>query len=202
MKKNLVLLFLLVFGVAATGKEMPGYYINLSNDTVKVNFRIMMELFSNEINFSSVQCGVRIYNENRKKVLLKAEQMKEIHFDYKNKHYKFVSLPNTLQSCQCYNSSKFLLQQISDGDLKLYSYHSHSQSMSGSANHHYSQEINVLQKKDGSLFTVEYFFFKKSMSEYLSDCPEIVTKINDKTYGRDDLMKIIADYNQNCRSDK
>lgn len=202
MKKNLILLSLLIISVTAIGKEIPGYYINLSNDTIKVNFRIMMELFSDEINFSSVQCGVRIYDENHKKASLKAEQMKELHFDLKNQHYKFVSLPNTIQFCQCYNSSKFLLQQISDGDLKLYSYHSNSQSMSASANHHYSQEISVLQKKDGSLFTVEYFFFKKSMSEYLSDCPEIVAKIKDKTYGKDDLMKIISDYNQNCPSDK
>lgn len=201
--KHFLFLFFFLFALNKTNaKEVSGYYINLSNDTIKINFKITMELFSDEINISSIQCGVMMYNEKHKKVYLKPEAIKEIHFDLESKHYKFVSLQNTLQLCQCFYSSKFLLKQIIDGDLKLYTYHLNSQSGGQSAGQTtmYSGEVNILQKKDGALFKIDYFSFKKSLSEYLSDCPELVQKIQDKIYGKDDLLKIVSDYNQNCGS--
>lgn len=40
--------------------------------------------------------------------------------------------------------------------------------------------------------------FRKGMMEYFSDCPELVQKIDDKVYKRDDLEQIVEDYN-NCQ---
>ncbi len=40
--------------------------------------------------------------------------------------------------------------------------------------------------------------FKKRASEYFNDCPDLVSKINDKKYRRKDLEALVRFYNSNC----
>ncbi len=202
MKYILIVLILVLSNSKTIAKEIPGYYINLTGDTVKINFKITTETLSSEINYSSLQCGVMMYNEKHKKVYLKPDEIKELHFDYENEHYRFVPFDQDLKLCSCFYSDKYLLRQIMDGDLKLFKYTFHNQGgiQTGGRTGMFSGEVNILQKQNGKLFKIDYFNFKKSMSDYLSDCPELVKKIQDKIYGKDDLSKIISDYNQNCKS--
>ena len=183
-----------------TAKEISGYYINLSNNTMKINLRIIMEPLLDEINMSSIKCGVVMYNEKHKKITLNPDSIKELHFDYENTHYKFVAFAQDLQLCSCFSSDKYLLRQIIDGDLKLYEFPNHGGMQAAGKITIYSVNVNILQKQNGDLFKINYFSFKKSMSDYLSDCPELVKKIQDGLYGKDDLVKIILDYNQTCIS--
>ncbi|MBA3680633.1 MAG: hypothetical protein H0W73_05645 [Bacteroidetes bacterium] len=204
MKKIFIILILALTVDKIFAKEITGYYINLTDDTVKINFKITTEPLSTEINYSSLQCGVIMYNEKHKKVYLKPEEMKEVHFDYENEHYRFVTFSQDLRLCSCFYSDKYLLRQLIDGNLKLFTYTFHNQGamQTGGRTAMFSGEVNILQKQNGELFKIDYFNFKKTMSEYLSDCPELVTKIQEKIYGKDDLYKIIQEYNQSCKSGK
>lgn len=52
-----------------------------------------------------------------------------------------------------------------------------------------------LAKTGGKGVEVPNFTFKKLIGEFVSDCPDVEEKINDKTYKRGDLEKIVDEYN-------
>jgi hypothetical protein len=58
--------------------------------------------------------------------------------------------------------------------------------------------IDVLRKDNELLFVVPRTGFKEYLSEYFSDCPELVEKIANKTYRYRDLDSIIWFYNYQC----
>lgn len=60
----------------------------------------------------------------------------------------------------------------------------------------FSSDKFYLQKGDGPLTRMRNLFFKKDMSEFVSDCPELVQKIHNKEYRSEDLETIVSEYNK------
>ena len=68
--------------------------------------------------------------------------------------------------------------------------------MSFSGGGSYSTQKFVLQKGNGDLFCPAWINFKSKMKDYLFDCPSLVEKIDNKTYKKDDIWRIVEDYNK------
>ena len=85
------------------------------------------------------------------------------------------------------------LYVVKDGNLKFFKHFTTSGS------------YYIFQKGNGTFFrpreekTVKEDFFIKDMTDYLSDCPALSEMISREVYGRDDIIKIVELYNENCR---
>jgi len=66
-------------------------------------------------------------------------------------------------------------------------------------NYYVSKNGGITEKlaTTGTLFTKS---FKKSASEYFSDCPELVQKIQDYTFTKKDIEQMVLFYNESCGS--
>lgn len=61
----------------------------------------------------------------------------------------------------------------------------------------------VCRQSDAEAFRITSFGnisknFKKTASEYFKDCPELVKKIEDKTFKKDDIEEVVRFYNAHC----
>ncbi|WP_300566057.1 hypothetical protein [Flavobacterium sp.] len=61
----------------------------------------------------------------------------------------------------------------------------------------------VCHKLDTAVFRITSFGnisknFKNTASEYFKDCPELVKKIEDKTFKKDDIEEVVRFYNTHC----
>lgn len=79
-----------------------------------------------------------------------------------------------------------LLKLIEGGYLSLYLYR---------ADQTYDFNTYYLLKSTTEGMIVPNISFRKRVTEFLSDCDEVVTKLDDKTYKKNDLVEIIKDYN-------
>lgn len=87
------------------------------------------------------------------------------------------------------------MRVVTPGFLSLYAFQRENQA---------SYDGLLLAKRDGTSIEVPNLGFKKAMARFLSECESVQSKIEDGTYGRNDLDEIIAAFN-NCldkRSDE
>ncbi len=87
--------------------------------------------------------------------------------------------------------NKIFLQKNIEGKLKLYTLYKFD-----NVDKVETQE-NFLQKDSDkySLKNIKFLNFKKAMSAYVNDCPDLYEKIADKTYIAQDIEKIVEEYN-------
>ncbi len=78
------------------------------------------------------------------------------------------------------------MQLLQQGFLSLYAFRLENQS---------SYEGRYLAKKDGSGIEVPNLTFKKSLANFLNECPEVVERIKSGDFGKRDLTQIIERYN-------
>lgn len=190
-------------------KKIVGYFISKTNDTLKVTFNIPIKFFLQEPNYERLQWRVKYYDSTNRKKILKPDMAKEIVFDYEGEKVRMLSRQNNLDlmgSIFIDNSSLFL-QLIKDGKLQLFKYYK-TNSSPGMYNastgmttggFSYTVEKYIMQKNNGELFKTRWLSFRKDMVNYLSDCPELAKKIEDKKYRSDDIEQIVDEYNKSCR---
>jgi hypothetical protein len=78
------------------------------------------------------------------------------------------------------------MKLVKSGYLSLYAFQMENQT---------TYDGMFLVKKDGQSLEVPNLNFKKMLKGYLSDCPDIVIKIDQGEYPKKDLEKLIDDYN-------
>jgi hypothetical protein len=67
-----------------------------------------------------------------------------------------------------------------------------------------ADEIYILRKTDAVAFNIGYIYgadarpFKRRISEYFTDCPELVTKVKNNEFHNSDGIKIAQFYDENC----
>jgi hypothetical protein len=154
--------------------------------------------------FQSIQFGIKYYDSSGNEVKLSPESAKEIQFRSDYGTIRMISCINNLKLSNniFWSHDKIFLRLKTDGKLRLYSYY-YTQTtpampngaggtINGSA---YGAERYILQKNNGELFKPRWLRFRKDMGKYLSDCPSVVSKINDRTYTNDLIDIIIMEYN-------
>ena len=185
MKKIIVVFFLMVVfdGYAQLTKGL----IIKGKDTSYVDFKF--EHFSNEFK------GDKYFDSNGEKKFAKPEEIDEIIYFDKGDTIRMISHvdPIVVPCEMCKIKYKFM-QIIVDGEMKLFTYRGDWDSNLRDRGVRYY----YYQRNDDKLFSPNNLYFKKEMSEYFSDCEELVNKIKTKEFKRNDAEKIVEFYNTNC----
>ncbi len=154
-----------------------GYVIDINN--TRVDGKIMSStpaMYSVRITFKSNETGqVGYYRPTD----LKTWHITKGDLVYESKNY-FI------------NSNKgfaVFMRRLCDGKgkVKLYEYWNTDDEMG------YTQ---TFLERDGEMTEVQYGRFRKFMADYFSDCEELKEKIEKKQYKKNDILDIIAEYNE------
>ncbi|MFA5974032.1 MAG: hypothetical protein WC780_16920 [Lentimicrobiaceae bacterium] len=190
-------------------KKIIGYYISKTNDTLTVTFNVPIKFFSQEPNYERLQWKIKYYDSTNQKKILKPDMANEIIFDYDGEKIRMLSRQNNLDLIGSFfiDNNSLFLQLIKDGKLKLFKYYKTNNSpgmynastgmTTGGAS--YTVEKYIMQKGNDALFKTRWLSFRKDMVNYLSDCPDLAKKIEDKIYRSDDIEQIIDEYNRSCK---
>jgi ribosomal protein S17E len=111
---------------------------------------------------------------NKKKENFKATQLALV--SIKGEIYKAQKLENSIR----------MMKLLKEGFLSIYAFKVDNQS---------SYDGRMLVRKDGTSMEVPNLSFKKTMTAYLADCKTVSEMIKNGTYSRNDLGKIVDDYN-------
>jgi hypothetical protein len=111
---------------------------------------------------------------DKKKSLFSALQVRSVYF--KNDFYKSVQIESHIQ----------FMKVLKEGYLSLLAFRMDDQP---------TYDGRYLLKKDGTGKELPNLGFRKNISGYLSDCPEVVKNMNDQKYGRSDINKLVDEYN-------
>ena len=142
------------------------YVITVQGDTLKGTIQILLPAETHE------EIAIETGEREQK---LKAFQLLELNKD--GVQYRSVKFGNIYKIMEVKNS----------GYLSLLYFRPENQ---------YSFGSPYLLKKTGEGVEVPTLLFKKMITGFLSDCPGVAAKIEDKTYKKGDLDQIIAEYNQ------
>jgi len=193
MKKILLLILsVIVFYQAAQAEKLPlkGQII-YANDTVDVTFIIPFSEISGQINFIKLQQSVTYINSSNKKVKIKPTQAKEIRFKYGSGIQRMISVYNSISLGTLMEMDTCIFLKLNiDGNLKLFTYYAYGK---------YGVATSYIVKKtDAPIMAPDWISFRFDMKKYLSDCPVLVAKLEDKEYKARDLESIVMFYNNTC----
>ena len=123
------------------------------------------------------------------KVSLKGEGGKQ---EFKSIHISTVNIEGKFYDPINYNNKRIFGQRAVKGPLSLYKLRPEKE-------FEFYVEILIDQKQETS--QVPNIGFKKIMSRFFSDCPELAQKIESKELVKNDMEEIISTYNSTCAGD-
>lgn len=167
-----ILLIILAASYGNTAHAQDDYVVTLKGDTL----RGKVKYFAYE--------GVRYAGAKTKYIQLTPENGK------KSTHQVLQTVGFRMNG-EIYHTIKYydgytFMKLIIGGYLSLYKYQMENQT---------SWDGPYLVKKDGSVLDVPNLGFKKRVSQFLADCPNVVNNIESGTLGKTELLKIVNDYN-------
>lgn len=127
---------------------------------------------------------VRIQSyDQQDRIQLIVDKKKE---NYKATQVAFVSIKGDIYKAQELENSIRMMRLVKEGFLSIYAFKVENQS---------SYDGRMLVRKDGTSMEVPNLSFKKAMMAYLADCKTVSEMIKNGSYSRNDLEKIVEDYN-------
>ena len=173
MKIRVLLLLSFSFVFSLLPAQSNQYYVKLSRDTVygKLN--------------------INTYRDNSLKMLFKTEEGKNITVLPNNTLMAYYD-EDHLYRAVIYDNQRLFMQEVYFGALSIFNY-TRYESNSGSI-----ITSKVFSKGGTESIELSNFNFKKQVKTFLSDCPEIVSGIDDKKYKYKNLLEIGLAYD-NCR---
>jgi len=210
MKKSIsIIAMLCLFLVNTEAKKIEGIIITANQDTMEVTLRISTSFFTGDINHVALQRKIKYIDENGKKRKIRANEAKEVRFTYQGDDIRLLSMPMSDVYTGLFNSSnKVFLHLKLDGPLRLFTYYSKTNNASSYNNNTGMwngsggtsvREVPLLQKGNDKVKKPNYFKFRKDMMSYLSDCPTLVAKLENKDFRRRDVYDMVWYYNSNCK---
>ncbi len=167
---TLAFFFISLCAISARGQD---YAITTELDTVYGEVKLLSYLNPQKIQVAEKANGSKI-----KKRVLSISQTKR--FVMEGEIYEPVTGPE----------GTVFMQLRQEGYLSLYAYQPEGSLL---------YDAQILVTRDGSRLPVPNMNFRNVMRSFLSQCPDVVVKIEDKIYTSDDLPKIIDEYNECIR---
>jgi hypothetical protein len=189
-----IILLLTIHNVLAQ-EEAQGYFLDLNRDTTFVTFLIPLKLLSGNADYFSIQFGVKYFDlDSNEEKFLSPKEVSEIFFNVNGNMSRMIALPNVLrlESPPRLSGVRVFLKIEIDGHLQLFKYYHYD---------YFAKNLtiyDILVKNVTDQLQVFPFYFRRDLTKYLADCPELVNKIKNKTYKARDLHHIVFEYNQNC----
>jgi hypothetical protein len=202
-------LLLLINLNAFAGKLPVNGQIITATDTVEVVFLIPINTRNDIADYEKLQEKIT-YMNGADKVTLKPGQAKEVRFVFRSRSIRMVSRKNTLMlgSLLVMEGDIFLKLEI-DGKLKLFTYYNTRSTPVGGVGVpggapmaggviRSSVQKSIFQKGEEALMMPDGISFRSDMKKYLSDCPQLVSKFENKELKKEDVDYIVNFYNNTC----
>jgi hypothetical protein len=207
MKKFFVAAVLILVSLQVSAKKIQGRIILNNDEAMNVTFVIPFGFLAGEPAYIKLQTGVKYFDSSNKKIMLKPGDAKEISFTFNGQNIRMLSVDDDLELRSIFSSQeKVFLKLEIDGAVKLFTsyttqhtagmYNGMTGSMSPGTT--YNVEKFVLKKRNGPLKRPRGIVFRKDMSEFFSDCPELVEQIQNKDLRKGDLELMVMEYNKKC----
>ncbi len=198
LRPTLIILSLLIT-LTVEARKVPGKIIDLNGSTKEVVFNVPVPILGSRPNFQKMQYRVVYFDESKTRKVLRPDEAREIIFTFNNEEHRMLSVNNDFAG-GIFGPRHVFLQLVIDGELKLFLYY-FTQTMSGGpgmGTSTYQQIEHVLQLRNSSPMIPSGLSFRKSLTTYLSDCPEVTTHIQNRDLRRRDLEIIVMEYNKRC----
>jgi hypothetical protein len=210
MKKYSIAVILFIIFLQAEAKKIQGKIVLNNNETINVTFVIPFGFLSSEPSYLKLQTGVKYVNASNKKIMVRPDDAKEISFSVNGQDIRMLAVDDDLELQSIFSSQeKVFLKLEIDGAVKLFTsyttqsspgmYNGATGSMSPGTT--YNIEKFVLKKGNGRLTRPRGITFRKDMSEFFSDCPELVERIQGRVLKKGDLEIMVREYNKKCSND-
>jgi hypothetical protein len=169
LKILVILFFVLGYGAASAQGD---YVVTIKGDTLWGKLRY----YNNS--------GVKYTGNNSKYVqLIPVEGKKSTHDILKTISFRMGNeIYHTIKFDQGYTFMKL----IQSGYLSLYAYQMENQT---------TWDGRYFVKKDGTLLDVPNLGFKKRVTRFIADCPNVVKDVESGVLSRSDLLKLVDAYN-------
>jgi hypothetical protein len=141
------------------------FVVTAKGDTLRGKVKLILSSFDHR---------VQVQDKEKKKTTLLILQVRTVFIE--NERFDPVK----------FNNKYSFMKLLKEGYLSLYGFQYEKQ---------LTYDGQYLLKKDGKGIEVPNLGFKKNMSNYLSDCEGLSTSIAKGDYGRNDLEKIIDEFN-------
>lgn len=159
------ILFFSILVLFTTASYAQDYVITVQKDTIYGDVEILLPDQFNE------ELSVTVDGDKKR---LKSFQILEAYTD--STIYHPAKVQNKYR----------ILELIEGGYLSLYLYR---------ADESYDFNTSYLLKSTTEGMIVPNISFRKRVTDFVSECPEVVAKLEDKTYKKNDLGQIVKDYN-------
>jgi hypothetical protein len=204
----LITFFTAAFSIQA--ERLKGIIVLNNNDTIHAEIDANVTFLSKFIDLEAMQYSIHYFNSSNIEKKISPLEAKEVMFKFKEENIRMISVNNISHIDSSYilpspQLKKIFLKILVDGKLKLMdflntqslgaSYNSNTKSLSNSS---INRDSYVIQKENGDIAKLKNFGFKNQMISYVSDCPYLVQKLNDKILKRENIEFIILHYNTNC----
>ena len=199
MKKIIILL---IIGLAWTfnleAKKVEGK-IFYENDTADIVLSLPSNIYASAQTRQRLQNRMAYFDSSgKKRPLIPNDSIKEIRFNDGSKELRIICVPNSIERIL---TTKYIFLQLEiDGKLRVFKYffvtHNSSRMELGMDNYSLFWD-HIFQKGDGEL--KRFRNTNKEIGEYLSDCPELVEKIESDFFKKRDVLSIVEYYNSNCK---
>jgi hypothetical protein len=179
--------------------RLKGYFVGVEGDTTRVIFEI--PFFRNAIDYERIQ-GTWIYRLKYIDSLGHRQVMSpwytrmfcfQLPSGFNNELIKMIALTDWSKAKKHSQTGTFIKLQV-DGKLKCFIQFHDSADKLG-IRHGQFEKSYFYQKGDSEIVSIKATGFKKYISEYLPENPELVQKINNGTYSYQDIEQIAKAFN-------
>lgn len=202
-RESFFLTFLFIcISVIAEGKRIEGKILT-EKGVRDVTFRIPLHFFSKDPDYVQLQKKVSYFDSDGRREVLWPSMASEIHFVHRGEPIRMMSRVNTLELLLIFEHERNIFLRLEeDGSMKLFRYYyrenvKRAGSTSFTDEDEFVHDRYILQKGDGILKAPSVLNFRKDMTAYFEDCPELLSMIEDKEYKRRDLVSMVRFYNRN-----
>jgi hypothetical protein len=172
-----------------------------------VIFEIPVIKSSGEPDYQKIQSKIIYYDSTGKKFTLRPDSVLEIRCKRPGKITRMVSLYNSLGLGTMFSQGEYIFLKLEiEGKVNVFRYYyiqrgagGYNASTGTMSNSSYKSDDFILQNKNGQLMRPSWMNFRKDMKDFFGDCSTLSEKIQNKEYGKDDVLKIADYYNSNCQ---
>lgn len=189
MKKISIFIWLSITCSLLSAKDLKGTIIYADGKKVSVTLDVPMDVAQTKVSFYDMHKHINIVNASGKKEKIKPNEVKEVQFDFKDQTYRMVS--RFIKP----DEKIFILLLIENERLSLYRRFEVYATKYGLNENVY----DYYQKGDEALSYFKSLGFKKNISPYFDDCPQLVEKIENGDYKSEDGYDIATYYLENCK---
>ncbi|HEX6226778.1 MAG TPA: hypothetical protein VFZ52_20305 [Chryseolinea sp.] len=211
MMRNLSLAAILILlSIQVNAKKIQGKIILNDDREMNVTMIVPFGFLASDPAYIKLQNGVKYLDASNKKITIRPDDAKEISFKWNGRDVRMLSVNDDLELGSLFSShDRVFLKLEIDGAVKLFTcfwtqsspgmYNATTGGVTGGTT--YSVEKYALKMRNGPLTRPRGLAFRKDMTEFFADCPELVERIQSRDFKKGDLELMVRVYNEKCAID-